>query len=112
MSHVFPVSHTDHRFAAGFEVPSVWTLGGGACLIASLVGHEVWGYRAGRRASNAADSITAKQHHNLSLEVQPGEAVVEGQADNGVVQRLKAAKQQQRQQYEVAVVQPGEAAVV
>ena len=67
--------------------------------------------RAGRRAINAADSITAKQRHNLSLEVQPGEAVVEGQAGNGV-QRSKAAKQQQRQQYEVAVVQPGEAVVV
>ena len=54
-------------YAAGFEAPSQWTLLGGALLVASLLGHEAWGCRAGRAA--AAASEHAEKAEGLEVSV-------------------------------------------
>ena len=47
------------------ETPSKWTIMGGALLVGSLTGHEVWGYRSeahsSKQAAAAAATATTEQ---------------------------------------------------
>ena len=53
------------------ETPSKWTIMGGALLVGSLIGHEVWGYRSEAHSSKraAAATATTSSHYARAAEV-------------------------------------------